>query len=63
MSPAAAANLFVKDEIAQPAHDGSLEGVDMRGAKLALLMADSDIVGRGMAESGRVWLCLRILIR
>lgn len=53
----------MKDEIAQPAHDGSLEGVDMRGAKLALLMADSDIVGRGMAESGRVWLCLRILIR
>ena len=53
----------MKDEIAQPAHDGSLEDVDMRGAELALLIAEPDIVGRGIAESGRVWLCLRILER
>jgi hypothetical protein len=54
ISPLAALSLFVKDEMAQPAHDVSFAGVPIRGAPPP---ATDD---EGIAVSGIDWAYLRI---
>ena len=54
MMPLAVPSLLVKDEMAQPAQEGSFCGVDMRG------VTPLAVVGGGRTESGRVFAYLRI---
>lgn len=59
ISPLAALSLFVKDEMAQPAHpDVSFAGEDMRGAPVPAVRE-----GDGRTESGIDWVYLRIRVR
>jgi hypothetical protein len=57
MSPLAAANLLVNEEIAHPAHEVSFWGVPIRGA---LETEASEELGGGIAVSGSVRPYLRI---
>lgn len=57
MSPVAAASLFVKDEMAQPAQELSCCGVDMRGMPAP---ADPATEVGGKTVSGMVVWCLRM---
>jgi hypothetical protein len=57
ISPLAALSLFVKDEIAHPAHEVSCAGVPIRGAPPAATE------GEGRAVSGIDWVYLRIRAR
>lgn len=69
--PSAVASLFVKDEIAQPAHpEESVPGVPIRGAldgDEILLSSPVELEGRVVGTigmlSGRVAACLRIRTR
>ena len=57
MSPLAVANLFVKDDIAQPAHPGgSFCGVPIRGT----FPLAATVAGGGRTVSGREFPYLRI---
>ena len=62
MSPLAVVGLLVKDEIAQPVHELSAEGVAIRGVADGLCTRDEE-EGGGKTESGMEAPCLRTRVR